>query len=85
MAGQLVTRLILFWGWFLNGSGFKGIAGSVCHIFETFRRGSILLELKLISFLPIVSKLIFNVAQFDHLLRMFSCFYPLFFKSGIKE
>ena len=45
---------------------FKQPAGAVCHSFEVFSRGCILLELEMVSFLPI------PIAGFAYLLRMFS-------------
>ena len=57
---------------------FKEPAGTVCHSFEAFSRGFILLELEMISFLPIIFKLFFRVAGFAHLLRVFPCFYSHF-------
>ena len=57
---------------------FKEPAGTVCHSFEAFSRGCILLELEMISFLSIIFKLFFRVAGFAYLLRIFSCFYSHF-------
>ena len=53
----------------------KESTGTVCHSFEAFSRGCLLLELEMISFLPVIFKLFFRVAGFAHLLRMFPCFY----------
>ena len=61
---------------------FKEPAGTVCHSFEAFSRGCILLELEMISFLPIIFKLFFRVAGFAQLLRVF--LFP-FLKSWNKE
>ena len=54
---------------------FKEPAGTVCHSFEAFSRDRILLELEMISFLPIISKRFFRAAGFAHLSRIFSYFY----------
>ena len=51
---------------------FKEPAGAVCHSFEVFSRGCILLELEMVSFLPITFKRFFGVAGFAYLLRMSS-------------
>ena len=58
----------------------------VCLFFEAFSGGLILLELEIVSFFPIISKLFllfFRGAGFAHYLRMFSRFFP-FVKSGNK-
>ena len=48
-----VIPLNLFFGCFLDGFCFlKEPAGTVCHGFEAFSRGCILLELEMISFYP---------------------------------
>ena len=76
-----VTRLDLFLGFFLNESHFffKEPTGKVCHTLEAFScRGCILLELEMISFLPIILKLFFRVARSGHLLRVLSRFYSHF-------
>ena len=57
---------------------FKEPAGVVCHSFEAFSIGCILLESEMISFLPMIFKLFFRVARLAHLLRMFSYFYSHF-------
>ena len=68
-----VTRLNLFFECFSNGSRFlKESAGIVCHAFETFGGGCILLELEMISFLPIIFQLFFIVTGFAHLLNAFN-------------
>ena len=51
--------------------------------FETFSGGFILLQLEIISFIPIIFKLLFRGAGFAHYLRMFSRFFPIV-KSGHK-
>ena len=55
-AGQLLFQgLICFFLCFLDGSRFfEEPAEIVCHTFEAFSRGCILLELEMISFLPII-------------------------------
>ena len=54
-----VTKLNLFFGYFLNGIPFfKKPAGIVCHPFEAFSRGCILPKSEIISFLPIIFKLL---------------------------
>ena len=59
-----VARLNLFFVCFLDGSlFFEKPAGIVCHAFEAFIIGCILLELEVISFLPIIFKLIFRVTE----------------------
>ena len=58
---------------------FKEPAKTVCHSFEAFSGGCILLELKMISFLPMIFKLFFRVAGLAHLLRTFSRFFSHFF------
>ena len=74
-----VTRIILLFGCLIDGSRiFKEPTGIVSHAFEGFSRGCILLELELVNFIWIISKLFFRSAGFTHLLRMFSRFYPLF-------
>ena len=55
---------------------FKEPAGTVCHSFESFSKGCILLELEMISFLSSIFKLFLIVAGFAHPLRIFLCFYP---------
>ena len=65
----------MFLRWF---SFFKEPAGIVCHAFEAFSRGCILLGLEMISVLPIIFKLPFKITEFANLLRMFSRFYPHF-------
>ena len=68
--------LLLDLNCFLDGSRFlKEPVGLVCHAFEAFSRSCILLGLEMISFLP---KLFLRIAEFVHLLRMFSRFYPHF-------
>ena len=69
-----VTRLNLFLH-VSGGSHFlnKEPAGIVCRTFEAISRGGILLELEMISFLPIIVAI-----EFAHLLRMFLCFYTHF-------
>ena len=50
-----VIRLYLFFVWFLDGSRFfKEPIGIVCHAFEAFSRGSILLEFEMTSFVSII-------------------------------
>ena len=52
----------------LDGShSLKEPAGIVHHAFKVFSRGCILLELEMISFLPIVFKLFFRVNIFTFL------------------
>ena len=63
---------------------FKESAGTACHTFEAFKRGCLLLELEMTSFLPIMYNCflpinLFRVTEFAHLLRIFSRFYPLFY------
>ena len=71
-----VTRLNLFFGYFVIGSHFfKKPAGIVCIAFETFSKRCILLALEIISFLPIIS---YRITGFAHFLRMFSRFYSIF-------
>ena len=85
-AGELIfgsptsaTKLNLFFGYFLDGSRFfKEAAGIACQDFEAFSRGCILSELEMVCFLTITFELFFRVAEFAHLLRMFSCSYPHF-------
>ena len=77
LARQFVTRLNLFSRCFIDVLDLKEPAGTVCHSFEAFSRGRILLKLE-ISFLPIIFKLFFKAAGFAHPLRMFSCFYSHF-------
>ena len=60
---------------------FKELAGIVCHAFEAFSRGCILLELNFSSYnLQLFSsyKPLFRVTEFAHHLRMFSRSYPYF-------
>ena len=59
----------------------KEPVGTVCHAFEAFSRGYILLELEMIGFLPIIFKLFFRVAGFAHVSMVLS---PSF-KSANKE
>ena len=59
----------------------KEPVGTVCHAFEAFSRGYILLELEMIGFLPIIFKLFFRVAGFAHVSMALSPF----FKSANKE
>ena len=62
------TRHNLFFGCFLDGSRFlKETVGIVCHAFEAFSRGCILLDIEMISFLPKLFKLFFRIAKFAHL------------------
>ena len=53
---------------------FKEPAENVCHAFEAFSWGCILLELENTSFLHIIFKLFFRVTGFTRLLRVFSRF-----------
>ena len=54
-AGQLLLLDLICFCMFLDGSRFfKESTGIVCHAFEAFSRGCILLELEMISFLPII-------------------------------
>ena len=74
-----VTRLSCFFRYFLDGSHFfKEPEGMVCHAFEEFNRGVILLKLEMIRFLPIIFKLFIRVTKFDHLLLILSSFHPHF-------
>ena len=57
---------------------FKNPVGTACHSFEAFSRDYFLLELEMISFLPIIFKVFLRVAGFGHFLRIFSCFYSDF-------
>ena len=50
----------------------KEPVGTVCHAFEAFSRGYILLELEMIGFLPIIFKLFFRVAGFAHVSMILS-------------
>ena len=53
----------------------------VCHAFEAFSRDCILLELEMISFLPIIAVFLdsfFIVTELSHLLKMFLRFYTHF-------
>ena len=67
---------------FLDGSRFfKEPAGISCYAFEAFSRGCILLELEMISFLPIIVVFLYSfflVTELAHLLRMFLRFYTHF-------
>ena len=74
-----VTRLNLFFGWFLHGSRFlKKPAGIACQAFKALSRGWILLELEKISFFLWFSNFSFRLTGFARLLRMFSRFYTHF-------
>ena len=74
-----VTKLNLFFGCFLDSSSsFKKPTGIVCYDFEPFSRGSILLKLEMVSFLPKIFKLFFRVTGFAHLLRLLPHFYRHF-------
>ena len=57
----------------------------VFQAFEAFSWVCILLELEMISFLRKFFKLSFKIAEFAHLLRMFSCFYPHIGNLGIRS
>ena len=61
----------LFFRYFLN---FKEPAQFFCVFFEVFR-GFILLELEMISFLPLIFKLFLREVGCTHYLRMFSRFF----------
>ena len=67
----------MFFGCFLDGSRtFKEPAGPLCHAFEAFSRGCILLELEMITLLP---RWIFS--SFKNVFMFLSSF----LKSGNKE
>ena len=85
LARQFVTRLNLFSRCFIDVLDLKEPAGTVCHSFEAFSRGRIFLKLEMISFLPIIFKLLFRAAEFVHLLRMLSCFSSHFQNLGIRS
>lgn len=69
-----VTRLILFFVCFLDGSlFFEKLAEIVCYAFESFIRGCILLEVEVVSFLPIIFKLFFRFTE-----ECFHLFIPIF-------
>ena len=73
----------MFLRWF---SVFKEPTGIVSHAFEAFSRDCILLELEMISILPIIVKLFLGIIAFAHLLRFFFfSFLSQFLKSGNKE
>ena len=59
--------LIKLWNFFFEvpymGLADKEPAGTVCHPFEAFSRGFILLELEVINFLPIIFKIVFRGAN----------------------
>ena len=60
-----VTRLNLLFVCFLDGFlFFEEPVGILCHAFEAFSRGCILLELEMITFLPIIFKLFFRIITF---------------------
>ena len=64
---------------------FEKPAGTVCHSFEAFSRGCILLDLEMISFHPIIFKHFFGVARFIHFLKNVFMFLFPFLKSGNKD
>ena len=63
---------------------FKEPARIVSAFFEAFSGVFILLELEMASFLPIIFKMFFRGAGFDHFLRMFFFFFFFFLKSEKK-
>ena len=75
----LLLNLICFFVCFLDGFRFfKEPAGIVCHPFEAFSRGRILLKSEMTSFIPIIFKLFFKGTGFALILRMFSRFHSHF-------